>query len=250
MSRFEGFVDRWRRLPITEDSMDWSQINNVWEFSEQIGDVIDQHRLLAYLIMIIGGILSSLSPSSIPRMVAIVNYAGREAKSFWGAALLSLSFVAGICSVYACVGVMAGSFGKLLAMTGFLYYFTAALCLVMGLSMIRLIEFHWKVPGLNVVGHGIVGAYLLGVGFAFLIAPDATPFMIGALGVSTFHGRLALGAMLMTMFGIGHGTPVLFVGSLAPWYMHHPAVKKWHLAAEMVAGYVLVFLALFFAVIA
>jgi len=32
--------------------------------------------------------------------------------------------------------------------------------------------------------------------------------------------------------------------------MRHPAVKKWHLAAEMAAGYILVFLAVFFAVIA
>ena len=237
-------------LPIIQRDMDWSQLNNPWEFSEQIGDVIDHHRALAYLIMIVGGILSSLSPSSVPRMVAIVNYAGREAKGLWGAVVLSVAFVVGICTVYGMVGVMAGSFGALLSMTGFLYYFTAALCLVMGLAMIRLIEFHWKVPGFQVIGHGIIGAFLLGVGFAFLIAPDATPFMIGALGVSTFHGKIGLGGMLMVMFGIGHGMPVLFVGSLAPWYMHHPAVKKWHLAAEMVAGYVLVFLALFFTVIA
>lgn len=230
--------------------MDWSNLNNVWEFSEQIGDVIDHHRLLAYLIMVIGGILSSLSPSSVPRMVAIVSYAGREAKGFWGAVLLSLAFVVGICAVYGSVGLMAGSFGALLSMTGFLYYFTAALCLIMGLSMIRLIEFNWTPAPLKVAGHGVLGAFLLGAGFAFLIAPDATPFMIGALGVSTFHGKLGLGATLMIMFGIGHGTPVLFVGSLAPWYMHHPKVKKWHLAAEMVAGYVLVFLALFFTVIA
>jgi cytochrome c-type biogenesis protein len=249
MSRSTG-LQHVPRVPIIEENMDWSQLNNVWEFSEQIGDVIDHHRLLAYLIMLIGGVLSSLSPSSVPRMVAIVNYAGREAKGFFGAVALSVAFVVGICTVYGCIGVMAGSFGKLLAMTGFLYYFTAALCLLMGLSMIRLIEIPWKIPGMDLVGHGLIGAYLLGVGFAFLIAPDATPFMIGGLAVSTFHGRLALGAMLMIAFGIGHGMPVLFVGSLAPWYMHHPAVKKWHIAAEMVAGYVLVFLALFFTVIA
>jgi cytochrome c-type biogenesis protein len=227
--------------------MDWT---NIYTLSEQVGDVIDHHRALAFGIMVVGGILSSLSPSSVPRMVAIVNYAGKEAKTFWGAVALSLAFVAGICTVYGGVGALAGSFGALLTMTGLLYYFTAALCFLMGLSMIRLVEFQWQMPGLSVAGHGLIGAYLLGFGFAFLIAPDATPFMIAALTVSTFQGKLLLGAMLMLAFGIGHGVPVLFVGSLAPWYMHHPAVKKWHLAAEMVAGYVLVFLALFFVVIA
>ncbi|MBV8668852.1 MAG: sulfite exporter TauE/SafE family protein [Candidatus Eremiobacteraeota bacterium] len=227
--------------------MDWG---NIWELTEDMRDVVYHHLPIALLIMLFGGVLSSLSPSSVPRMVAIVNYAGKEAKSFWGAVLLSAAFVAGICTVYSMLGAVAGSFGALFTVTGFLYYFTAALCLLMGLSMIRLIEIRWEAPMLSHAGHGVIGAFLLGVGFAFLIAPDATPFMIGALAVTTFHGQLGLGALLMFTFGIGHGLPVLFVGSLAPWYMRHPAVKKWHLAAEMTAGYILVFLAVFFAVLA
>jgi cytochrome c-type biogenesis protein len=227
--------------------MDWG---NIWELTENMRDVVYHHIWIALAIMVFGGVVSSLSPSSVPRMVAIVNYAGKEAKSFWGGVTLSLAFVAGICSIYSLLGAVAGSFGALLTMTGFLYYFTAALCLLMGLSMIRLVDVRWELPWISVAGHGVIGAFLLGVGFAFLIAPDATPFMIGALAVTTFQGKLALGSLLMFAFGIGHGAPVLFVGSLAPWYMHHPAVKKWHLAAEMAAGYVLVFLALFFAVIA
>jgi len=229
------------------EQIDWG---NIYSLSEQVGSLVNHHRTLAFLIMIVGGMLSSISPSSVPRMVAIVNYAGRESKTFWDGLKLSLAFVLGICTVYCGVGALAGSFGALLTMTGFLFYFTAALCLVMGLSMIRLIEIHWKLPTLQPIGHGLIGAFLLGFGFAFLIAPDATPFMLGALAVSTFQGKLALGAFLMLGFGIGHGVPVLFVGALAPWYTHHKAVRKWHLAAEMAAGYVLVFLALFFAVIA
>src|ERR1700737_1921481 len=119
-------------------TMDWT---NIYTLSEQIGDVIDHHRALAFAIMAVGGILSSLSPSSVPRMVAIINYAGKEAKSFWGGVTLSLAFVVGICTVYGAVGALAGSFGALLTMTGFLYYFTAALCLLMGLAMIRLVGF-------------------------------------------------------------------------------------------------------------
>jgi cytochrome c-type biogenesis protein len=74
--------------------------------------------------------------------------------------------------------------------------------------------------------------------------------MIAALAVTTFRGEILSGAMLMFAFGVGHGLPVFFVGMIAPWYMRNPAVQRWHLTAEMAAGYVLVFLALFFAVIA
>ncbi|MBC5825994.1 MAG: sulfite exporter TauE/SafE family protein [Candidatus Eremiobacteraeota bacterium] len=223
---------------------------NIYALADKLGDTVHHHIWIAACLMLLGGILSSLSPSSVPRMVAIVNYAGREATSPWAAVRLSLAFVAGICTVYCGVGAFAGSFGALLTLTSFLYYFTAALCLLMGLSMIRLIELKWKVPQLTTLGHGLVGAYALGFGFAFLIAPDATPFMLAALAVTTFQGQLALGASLMLAFGLGHGIPVVFAGALAPWYTHHAAVRKWHIAAEMAAGYVLVFLALFFAVIA
>lgn len=223
---------------------------NIYTLTDKIGEIIHEHLAFACALMTLGGALSSLSPSSVPRMVAIVNYTGREARGPGSAAVLSLAFVAGICVVYCGVGALAGSFGALLTMTGFLYYFTAALCLLMGLSMIRLIEIPIKVPALQFAGRGVLGAFLLGFGFAFLIAPDATPFMIGALAVTTFQGEIGLGALLMLFFGIGHSIPVFAVGVLAPWYTKHPAVKKWHLAAEMAAGYVLVFLALFFAVIA
>jgi cytochrome c-type biogenesis protein len=163
---------------------------------------------------------------------------------------LSVAFIAGICTVYCGVGLVAGSFAHLLMLTGFLYYFTAALCFVMGLQMIRLVEIKSPLPPLPVLSHGVVGAFLLGFGFAFLIAPDATPVMLAALAVTSFRGELFAGAMLMLVFGVGHGIPVFFAGALAPWYTRTPAVRKWHLAAEMAAGYVLVVLALFFAVIA
>jgi cytochrome c-type biogenesis protein len=227
--------------------MDWT---NVFALADKLADVVHDQFPIALLIMFVGGIVSAISPSSVPRLVAIVNYAGHEAKTFWGAAKLSAAFVLGICTVYCGIGVVAGSFARLLMMSGFLYYFTAALCFVMGLQLIRLIDVKLPLPELPVLTHGFVGAFLLGVGFAFLIAPDATPVMLGALIVTTFHGELLLGAALMFAFGVGHGIPVFFVGSFAPWYMKNPAVKKWHLVAEMAAGYVLVFLALFFTVIA
>ena len=223
---------------------------NIYAVTDKLGDAVTDQFWLAIALMLLGGVLSSLSPSSVPRMVAIVNFAGREAKSVWQAAVLSLAFVCGICVVYTSVGALAGSFGQLLSMTGFLYYFTAALCLLMGLSMIRLVELPWKMPDLPVVTHGALGAFLLGFGFAFLIAPDAMPFMIAALAVTTFKGKVLLGAVLMLAFGVGHGVPVMFAGMLAPWYTNNPSVRKWQLAAEMGAGYVLVFLAMFFAVIA
>ena len=227
--------------------MDWS---NIYALADKIADVVHDQFGIALLVMVVGGIVSAISPSSVPRMVAIVNYAGKEADTFWRAAVLSVAFVAGICVVYCGVGLMAGSFAHLLMLTGFLYYFTAALCFLMGLQMIRLIDVKLPIADLPVLSHGVVGAFLLGFGFAFLIAPDATPIIVAALAVTTFRGEVWLGAGLMFAFGIGHGLPVFFVGTLAPWYMHNPQVKRWHLAAEMAAGYVLVFLALFFAVIA
>jgi cytochrome c-type biogenesis protein len=227
--------------------MDWT---NVYALADKIGDVVHEHIGIALLVMFVGGIVSAISPSSVPRMVAIVNYAGHEAKTIWGAVKLSLAFVLGICVVYCGVGIVAGSFGRLLMMTGFLYYFTAALCFAMGLQLIRLIDVKLPAPSLPVLSHGFIGAFLLGFGFAFLIAPDATPVMLAALAVTTFRGEILNGAMLMFAFGVGHGIPVFFVGSFAPWYMRNPAVKKWHLTAEMTAGYILVFLALFFTAIA
>src|SRR5580700_10510223 len=215
--------------------MNWT---NIYALADKLADVVHGQFPIALLVMFVGGIVSAISPSSVPRMVAIVNYASHETKTLWGAVKLSFAFVIGICTVYCGVGIMAGSFARLLMFSGFLYYFTAALCFLMGLQLIRLIEVKIPMPDLPVLTHGFVGAFLLGFGFAFLIAPDATPVILAALAVTTFHGEIWLGAQLMFAFGVGHGIPVFFVGSLAPWYTNNNAVKKWHLVAEMTAGYV------------
>src|SRR3974377_583038 len=102
--------------------MDWAKI---WALTETRTDVVYHHLPIALLVMLFGGVISSISPSSVPRMVAIVNYAGKEAKTFRGAVVLSAAFVAGICLVYSTLGAVAGSFGALFTMTGVLYYFTA-----------------------------------------------------------------------------------------------------------------------------
>jgi len=227
--------------------MDWS---NPFAHADKLAEVVHAQYPIALLVMFVGGLISSVSPSSVPRMVAIVNYASHEAKTFLQAAALSIAFVLGICTVYVGLGLIAGSFAKLLMLSGFLYYFTAALCLVMGLQLIRVIDIKIPMPELPVLSHGYVGAFLLGLGFAFLIAPDATPVILAALAVTTFRGEIWLGAGLMFVFAVGHGIPVFFVGTFAPWYTRSKAVQRWHLVAEMTAGYVLVVLALFFTAIA
>ena len=97
--------------------MDWT---NIYALADKIGDAVHKEFGIALLVMLTGGIVSAISPSSVPRMVAIVNYAGHEARTIWGAAKLSIAFVLGICVVYCGVGILAGSFSRLLMMTGFL----------------------------------------------------------------------------------------------------------------------------------
>jgi cytochrome c biogenesis protein CcdA len=97
---------------------------NIYAVTDKLSDAVTGQFWLAVALMLLGGLLSSLSPSSVPRMVAIVSFTGREAKTVLHAALLSLAFIVGICVVYSGVGALAGSLGRLLSVTGFLYYFT------------------------------------------------------------------------------------------------------------------------------
>ena len=58
--------------------MDYS---NIYAWTDKLGEAVHDHLGLALLIMAFGGILSAISPSTVPRMVAIVNYVGRESLS-------------------------------------------------------------------------------------------------------------------------------------------------------------------------
>jgi cytochrome c biogenesis protein CcdA len=186
---------------------------NAW--LEQIGQTIGQNMWLAPLLALLAGVLTSFTPcslSSIPLVIAYVGGIGVEPKK---ALRLSLVFALGAAITFTVLGVAAASVGQLLG-TGAKWWY-----LVLGALMILMALQTWEVvniiPSTYLAGknkrRGYIGALITGMLGGLFSSPCATPVLIALLAIAAGGGNLLWGALLMLLYGVGHGALAVLAGS-------------------------------------
>ena len=186
---------------------------NIW--LEQIGQIIGQNMWLAPLLALLAGVLTSFTPcslSSIPLIIAYVGGIGVEPKK---AFRLSLVFALGAAVTFTVLGVVAASIGQLLGSGAKWWY------LVLGVLMVLMALQTWEVvniiPSTYLAGknkrRGYIGALITGMLGGLISSPYATPVLIALLAVAAGSGSLLWGALLMLLYGVGHGALAVLAGS-------------------------------------
>lgn len=181
----------------------------------QIGAQIGQNIWLAPLLALLAGVLTSLTPcslSSIPLVIAYVGGIGVEPKK---ALRLSLVFALGAAITFSILGVIAASVGQLLG-TGAKWWY-----LVLGVLMVLMALQTWEIvnviPSTNLVGksklRGYLGALIIGMLGGVFSSPCATPVLVALLAIAAGSGNLLWGALLMLVYGVGHGALAVLAGS-------------------------------------
>ena len=186
---------------------------NIW--LEQIGQIIGQNMWLAPLLALLAGVLTSFMPcslSSIPLVIAYVGGIGVEPKK---AFRLSLVFALGAAITFTVLGVVAASVGQLLGSGAKWWY------LVLGVLMVLMALQTWEVvniiPSTYLAGknkrRGYIGALITGMLGGLFSSPCATPALIALLAIAAGSGSLLWGALLMLLYGVGHGALAVLAGS-------------------------------------
>ena len=182
---------------------------------EQIGQAIGQNLWLAPLLALLAGVLTSFTPcalSSIPLVSAYVGGIGVEPKK---AFRLSLVFALGAAITFTVLGVVAASVGQLLG-TGAKWWY-----IVLGVLMVLMALQTWEVvniiPSTYLTGksklRGYAGALITGMLGGLFSSPCATPVLVALLAIVAGSGSLLWGALLMLVYGVGHGALAVLAGS-------------------------------------
>lgn len=186
---------------------------NTW--LEQIGVSIGQNMWIAPILALVAGVLTSFTPcslSSIPLVIAYVGGIGVEPKK---ALRLSLMFALGAAITFTVLGVVAASVGQLLGSGAKWWY------IVLGALMVLMALQTWEVvhiiPSTYLVGkskrRGYIGALITGMLGGLFSSPCATPVLVALLAVAAGGGNLLWGALLMLLYGVGHGALAVLAGS-------------------------------------
>ena len=113
-----------------------------------LSDALGTSPLTAIPLLFLGGLLTSLTPCVYPMIPITVALVGQESlgarASRWRPLLLTLSYVVGVATVYAILGVIAGMSGSIfgsISSNPWLYFLQANVLLLAGLFMLDVFTF-------------------------------------------------------------------------------------------------------------
>lgn len=175
-------------------------------------------------IAFLGGMAAGFGPCVLPMLPAVFGYVtGRlsETEVASGASrkglALSGTFVLGMSLLFASIGAAAALLGHALFVGAWAYYVVAAICLVLGLQMLGVLEIPFDainrfLPARRPKRGGFAGAFLLGVLFGAVASPCSTPVLAAIATIAASRGSVPQGFLLLFVYGLGKGLPLMMLG--------------------------------------
>ncbi len=204
------------------------------------------------------GLLSFLSPCVLPLVPPYLCFIGgltldqlAEDQAAGGAAarrvfVAALAFVLGFTTVFVALGATASAIGQVVAENfRLLGQIAGVIIIVLGLHFLGLlrIPFLYREARFQVESRpaGLLGAYVVGLAFAFGWTPCVGPVLAAILFVAGAEGSVIEGSTLLTAYALGIGLPFLGAALAARPFMAFMTRFRRHLGVvEKVMGGLLV----------
>ena len=188
---------------------------------------------------LVAGLLSFLSPCVLPMVPFYLSYLaglgmhqinadaelppGVRLRAF----VAAVCFALGVITVFVGLGATATAFGGLVReYFHILRWAAAGIIIVMGLHFLGVIKIGILYRQLRAEGGatsnvGFLGAYIIGLAFAFGWTPCVGPVLTAILFAAAGQDTASQGAMLLFVYGLGMTLPfvlaVLFIGPFMAW---------------------------------
>ena len=201
---------------------------NIESFASQLADG-SLGTFAAFGIAFLGGMVAGFGPCVLPMLPAVFGYVtgqvadtpGISPGTAWRKGLaLSATFVLGMSLLFASVGAAAALLGRALFVGAWAYYVVAAICVVLGLQMLGVINLPFDalnrfLPNTRPERRGFVGAFLFGILFGVVASPCSTPILAAIATIAAARGSVSQGALLLFVYGLGKGVPLMLLGLAA-----------------------------------
>lgn len=220
--------------------------------------------LYVYLGVAFAGLVSFLSPCVLPLVPPYLGYLGGttvnqaavteglDERAWRRIVLGSVCFVLGFTTVFVALGASASMLGQLIRTYQTELSIVAGAIIVafglhfLGVFRIGLLYREWRFHG-AIEGGGLIGAYLIGLAFAFGWTPCIGPVLGAVLALAASEGSLGAGASLLLVYSLGLGVPfVLAAVAIRPFLSFSHKFRGHYRAVERVMGAVLIVTGLLF----
>ena len=214
--------------------------------------LLSGNPLVALPALFLGGVLTSLTPCvypMIPITAAIVGgqSAGETAPSRFRPALLTLTYVVGLATVYSALGVFAGITGTIFGSVStnpWLYFAMANVLILAALSMLDVLPLRLpaalmaRAANLGTAGR-FSGAFGMGAMSGLVAAPCSAPVMAAVLTWVTQTKSAMLGFVYLLTFSLGMCALLVVVGISTGGLARLPRAGAWMLVVKKVFALVM-----------
>ena len=195
-----------------------------------------------------GGLLASISPCILAMLPVNLSYIGTlnvksRREAFWNAT----GFVLGVVTILSIFGLFSSLAGAVMVdFRGYINLAVGILIIVMGLSISGL--FYLPLPRSQVSLPPFAGTYGVGLTFALISSPCASPVLFAVLAAAAATGSPVWSVLTMVAYALGY-TAIIFASSLFAGLIkftrqiliNSDAVMRWGgLALILMGGYYVV----------
>lgn len=219
-------------------------------------DLFDASLLVSLLVALFAGIISFLSPCVLPIVPPYLAYmAGTSADKVQSGrgqgpdpkiVTAALFFVAGLSTVFLLLGFAASALGQaFLQFQDYFGYAAGVVIILFGLHFLGVIRIPLLFREARIdagdQGGTPLGAYILGLAFAFGWTPCIGPVLGAILSMAAQEGSVSRGMLLMAVYALGLGIPFLLAAIFINQFMASMFRIKRHMGLiEKIMGLLLI----------
>ncbi len=219
-----------------------------------IQHIIQDRHGLAFVAVLVGGLISAASPCVLAAIPLIIGYVGGYSEgNKKKAALYSLVFVLGLSITFTLLGAAASVMGQFLGFMGkWLYMGLAVVAIGMGLQLMGIVSIPMPFQKTRQVkSKGLAGAFLLGLLTGTVSSPCATPVLAVILAYVSTQGDILYGGSLLFVYALGH-CALIFIAGLSIGFTESivgsRGVRNFSLYAKRFSGALLVIAGIYFGI--
>jgi len=191
-------------------------------------EIFDASLVPAIAIALLAGVLSFLSPCVLPIVPPYLAYMSGvtvadmgESRSSGRILLAAAFFVLGLSTVFLFLGFTASAFGRFFLSNQDTFTLIAGLIVMvfgahfLGIFRIGFLDREARIDAGD-RGGSALGAYVLGLAFAFGWTPCIGPILGAILSLAASEASLVRGTALLAAYALGLGLPFLAVAAFFP----------------------------------
>lgn len=213
-----------------------------------------QNPIFAFAIVFVMGLATSLGPCTFTRAITLIGYVGSEENMSRGKGFY-LAFISliGLTVSYASLGLVSFIASNIIKIGTNLYIFIGIVMVLMGLHFAGLVRISIPTSGkLRELKNryskyrGPVGSFLLGAVFGLMMCPCCLPGLVAIFGLTFAQGDILYGTLLVFSYTLGHGIPILVVGTLTGEAKVLTTARRWSEHVNLLTGTLMIIVGLLF----